>query len=123
MSTAVIQADRLKAADWLLAEAGKHEIVTVLKGAGTVVCSNKGGWAINSSGNSGMAVGGMGDVLSGLIGGLLAQGYSPWEATAAGVFLHGLAADILAVERQQGYTASEVAAALPFAFMQLHSIQ
>lgn len=115
--TAEIQADRLKAAGWLAEAAikNKHEIITVLKGAGTVVCSNKGRWAVNSSGNSGLAVGGTGDVLSGLIGGLLAQGYPAWKAAAAGVFLHGLAADLLAEERRQGYTASEVAAALPLA--------
>ncbi|MCW5205944.1 NAD(P)H-hydrate dehydratase [Desulfobulbus sp. F5] len=125
LRTAEIQADRLKAADWL-AEAeirDNHEIITVLKGAGTVVCSNKGGWAINSSGNSGMAVGGMGDVLAGFIGGLLAQGYTPWDAAAAGVFLHGLAADLLAEERRQGFTAAEVAAALPFAVTQINQIQ
>jgi ADP-dependent NAD(P)H-hydrate dehydratase / NAD(P)H-hydrate epimerase len=121
MKTAEIQADRLKAARWL-AEArirDDHEMITVLKGAGTVVCSSQGRWAVNSSGNSGMAVGGAGDVLSGLIGGLLAQGFLPWEAAAAGVFLHGLAADLLAKERIQGFTASEIAAALPSAFMEL----
>jgi ADP-dependent NAD(P)H-hydrate dehydratase / NAD(P)H-hydrate epimerase len=121
LSPAEIQADRLKAADWL-AEAeirDAREIITVLKGAGTVVCSNKGGWAVNSSGNSGMAVGGMGDVLAGFIGGLLAQGWPLRDAAAAGVFLHGLAADLLAENRRLGYTASEVAAALPLAFMQL----
>jgi len=119
LHTSTIQADRLKAANWLAEDMGKHEIITVLKGAGTVLCSSKGGWAVNSSGNNGMAVGGMGDVLAGLLGGLLAQGWSLWDAAAVGVFLHGLAADILASERQQGYTASELAAALPLAFMQL----
>lgn len=121
LSAGEIQADRLKAADWL-AEAeirGGHEIITVLKGAGTVVRSNKGRWAVNSSGNSGMAVGGMGDVLSGFTGGLLAQGWPLWDAAAAGVFLHGLAADLLARQRRQGCTAGETAAALPLAVMEL----
>ena len=119
LTTAEVQADRLKAADWLSEAIIKNgcEIITVLKGAGTVVCSNRGHWAINSSGNSGLAVGGTGDVLSGLIGGLLAQGHSLWEAAAAGVFLHGLAGDLLAQERSQGFTASELAAMLPLAFM------
>ncbi len=120
LSAAEIQADRLKAADWL-AEAeirDRQEIITVLKGAGTVVRSNKGRWAVNSSGNSGMAVGGMGDVLAGFTGGLLAQGWPLWDAAAAGVFLHGLAADLLAQERRHGYTAGETAAALPLAFME-----
>ncbi|MGX9726110.1 MAG: NAD(P)H-hydrate dehydratase [Candidatus Electronema sp. VV] len=121
LSAAEIQADRLKAADWL-AEAeirDAQEIITVLKGAGTVVRSNKGRWAVNSSGNSGMAVGGMGDVLAGFTGGLLAQGWPLWDAAAAGVFLHGLAADLLAQERRHGYTAGEAAAALPLAVMEL----
>ncbi|XOF34213.1 MAG: NAD(P)H-hydrate dehydratase [Candidatus Electrothrix sp. YB6] len=119
-----IQADRLRAAAWLteLAErAPQHEVITVLKGAGTVVSSTSGDWAINSSGNHGMATGGMGDVLAGLVGGLLAQDYSPWNAAGLGVYLHGLAADLLAEECAYGFTASEVAAALPKAVMQLSS--
>ncbi|WP_417910035.1 NAD(P)H-hydrate dehydratase [Candidatus Electronema sp. PJ] len=121
LRTTEIQADRLKAADWL-AEAeirDGHEIITVLKGAGTVICSSKGGWAVNSSGNNGLAVGGTGDVLAGFIGGLLAQGYIPWEAAAIGVFLHGLAADLLAQKQQHGFTAGELAAALPWAISTL----
>ncbi len=83
-----------------------------------MVRSNKGCWAVNSSGNSGMAVGGMGDVLAGFTGGLLAQGWPLWDSAAAGVFLHGLAADLLAQERRHSYTAGETAAALPLAFME-----
>ncbi|MCI5132845.1 MAG: hypothetical protein D3904_15340, partial [Candidatus Electrothrix sp. EH2] len=78
-----------------------------------------GAGAVNSSGNQGMATGGMGDVLAGLIGGLVVQGYSPWDAAAIGVYQHGLAADILARKCSHGYTASEVAAALPEAFMRI----
>jgi NAD(P)H-hydrate epimerase len=117
----VIQADRLRAASWLNGAEIKngHEIITVLKGAGTVVCSSTGRWAVNSSGNSGLAVGGTGDVLAGLIGGLLAQGHPPWDAAAAGVFLHGLAGDLLAETKSRGFTASELAAALPLAFMRI----
>lgn len=121
LRTTDIQADRLKAADWLAKaeiRAG-HEIITVLKGAGTVICSSKGGWAVNSSGNSGLAVGGTGDVLAGFIGGLLVQGYIPWEAAAIGVFLHGLAADLLVQEQRHGFTAGEVAVALPWAISTL----
>lgn len=116
-STAEIQADRLHAVNWLsnVQVKNSHEIVTVLKGAGTVVCSNRGEWAINSSGNNGMATGGMGDVLSGLIGGLVVQGYSPWDAAGIGVYMHGLAADLLAERQPFGYLASDVAAALPSA--------
>ena len=93
--------------------------MALLKGAGTVVAANKaagGLWAVNSSGNPGMASGGMGDVLAGVIAGLLAQHHEPWLATCAGVWLHGAAADLLAKERPFGYTAGEVAAALPRLF-------
>ena len=115
LSTRDIQADRLQAANWLgdIQINKGHEIITVLKGAGTVICSSQGPWSINSSGNNGMATGGMGDVLSGLIGGLLVQGYSPCDAAEIGVYMHGLAADLLAEKRPHGYLASEVAAALP----------
>jgi NAD(P)H-hydrate epimerase len=114
-STGDIQQNRLQAAQWLNDSRinGDHEIITVLKGAGTVVCSNRGNWAINTSGNNGMATGGMGDVLSGLIGGLLVQGYAPREAAELGVYIHGRAADLLAEQQPYGYLASEVAAALP----------
>ena len=117
----VIQADRLRAASWQNGAGIKdgNEIITVLKGAGTVICSSKGRWAVNSSGNSGLAVGGTGDVLAGLIGGLLAQGHPLWDAAAAGVFLHGLAGDLLAETKSRGFTASELAAALPLAFMRI----
>jgi NAD(P)H-hydrate epimerase len=117
-TTGEIQSDRIRAAKWLDREQINTdcEIITVLKGAGTVLCTSNGQWAINSSGNNGMATGGMGDVLAGLIGSLLAQHYSPWAAAKLGVFIHGLAADLLAEERPFGFTASEVAAALPLAF-------
>ena len=117
VNTAEIQADRLHAANWLsdVQIKNDHEIITVLKGAGTIVCSNKGKWAINSSGNNGMATGGMGDVLSGLIGGLVVQGYSLWNAAGIGVYMHGLAADLVTVKQPRGYLASDVAAALPLA--------
>ena len=88
-------------------------MITVLKGAGTVVASADGVWAINASGNPGMATGGMGDVLAGIIGGLLVQGHDPWQAACIGVHLHGLAADRIAIDQPYGYTASEVARQLP----------
>ncbi len=111
---AAIQGDRLAAAQWLNGSGNEQPpLVTVLKGAGTVVASAKGRWAINTSGNPGMATGGMGDVLAGMIGGLLAQAYSPWNAATLGVYLHGLAADTIARDRPYGYTASEVADMLP----------
>ena len=120
-TVAAIQRDRLGAAGRLAKDLvhDEHEIIVVLKGAGTVLSSGKGDWAVNSSGNHGMATGGMGDVLAGLIGGLLVQGYPPWDAAAIGVYQHGMAADLLAEDRSHGFTASEVAAALPKAFMRI----
>ncbi|MCI5209019.1 MAG: NAD(P)H-hydrate dehydratase [Candidatus Electrothrix sp. ATG2] len=120
-TVAAVQADRLGAADQLAKDLmhDEHEVIVVLKGAGTVLSSSKKNWAVNSSGNHGMATGGMGDVLAGLIGGLLVQGYSPWDAAAIGVYQHGLAADLLAEECSHGFTASQVAAALPRAFARI----
>lgn len=76
--------------------AKKFGVVTVLKGAGTIIASPDGEVYINHTGNSGMATGGSGDVLSGIIGSLLAQGASPINAAAAGVFLHGIIGDLAA---------------------------
>ncbi len=90
-----------------------HKVHVVLKGADTLVCDPDGNLAINPSGNPGMACGGMGDVLSGVIGGFLAQGLSAWEAACLGVYSHGLAGDWLAEESSAGYLASEVAHELP----------
>jgi NAD(P)H-hydrate epimerase len=110
-----VQEDRLTAAQWLGAEAEENQppMITVLKGAGTVITAATGQWAINTTGNPGMGSGGMGDVLSGIIGGLLVQGYSPWDAACLGVYLHGLAADFIARSKPYGFTASEVAQVLP----------
>jgi NAD(P)H-hydrate epimerase len=115
ISIAEVQADRLGAAQRLNAVISSDgtPVITVLKGAGTVVAANTGQWAINTTGNPGMGTGGMGDVLAGIIGGLLVQGYSPWQAACLGVYLHGLAADRLAVDRPYGYTATEVAHMVP----------
>lgn len=110
-----VQTDRLAAArrlNEIIGTAGPP-VVTVLKGAGTVIAAGSGEWAINTSGNPGMGTGGMGDVLAGIIGGLLVQGYDPWQAACLGVYLHGLAADRLAAEHPYGYAASEVAQLLP----------
>jgi ADP-dependent NAD(P)H-hydrate dehydratase / NAD(P)H-hydrate epimerase len=83
----------------------------VLKGAGTVCAHHDGSWFINTTGNVGLASGGTGDVLSGIIGSLIAQGFSDLEAAKLGVYVHGAAADAL-VEKGVGpigLTASEVA--------------
>jgi NAD(P)H-hydrate repair Nnr-like enzyme with NAD(P)H-hydrate dehydratase domain len=70
----------------------------VLKGAQTVVAAPDGRASINATGNPALASGGTGDVLTGLIGGFLAQGLAAWDAARLGVFLHGLAADHFAAQ-------------------------
>ena len=69
-------------------------VVVVSKGPNTAVCNAQGEVALNSSGNSGMAKGGSGDILTGLITGLLGRGYSAFDAARIGVYLHGLAGDL-----------------------------
>lgn len=96
-SVAEIQADRLGAAREKARETGA---VVVLKGAGTVIAAPDGRCAVNPTGNPGMAKGGSGDVLAGIIGSLTAQGVPPFEAAAAGAWFHGRAGDLCA--RQYG---------------------
>jgi len=93
-STAQVQTDRLKAAIEL---AQRYRAVAVLKGNGSIVASPDASWMINTSGNPGMASAGMGDVLTGMIASLLAQGANARAAAAAAVWLHGAAADALAL--------------------------
>jgi NAD(P)H-hydrate epimerase len=75
--------------------------VVMIKGAPTVSASPEGICYINPTGNSGLASGGTGDVLTGMIGGLIAQGLAPFEAAAAAVYLHGLAADLAIKDRTE----------------------
>jgi hydroxyethylthiazole kinase-like uncharacterized protein yjeF len=89
-STAHVQADRLAAAGEL---AARFKACVVLKGNGSVVSTADGKWFINTSGNPGLATAGSGDVLTGLVSALLAQGWPPLEALLAAVHLHGLAAE------------------------------
>ena len=113
-TTQQIQADRHGAAR---AAAERTRAVVVLKGAGTVVAVRGAPLSVNLTGNPGMAAGGMGDVLSGLIGGLLAQSVPPLAAACAGVYLHGSAADGVAGRKSQaGLTAGDVIDELPYAF-------
>lgn len=90
--------------------AKRTRAVTVLKGAGTLVASVEQDTYINTTGNPGMATGGSGDVLSGIIGALTGQGLSCFDAAAAGVYLHGLAGDLAAeTYGEHGLIASDLA--------------
>lgn len=110
-STRSINEDRIGSA---VAFAQARRVVLVLKGARTVVAHPDGRAAVCPTGNPGMATAGTGDVLTGMIVGLLAQGLDPWNAACAGTFLHGLAGDLAAAERGlAGLTAGDVIERIP----------
>ncbi len=117
MNTTVpeLEADRIGNAQQFACEYG---VTLVLKGAPTVTGFRDGDVWINSTGNPGMASAGMGDVLTGVIAGLMAQGLTSKKAAVLGVYLHGLAADI-AAERMglHGLIASDVLNAVPQAIL------
>lgn len=93
----------------------KFSAVVVLKGARTIVADPDGRALINLTGNPGMASAGMGDVLTGAISGLLAQGLTPFDASACAVFVHGMAGDVVAsLKGEHGIIASDLIEALPY---------
>ncbi|MFQ5835728.1 MAG: NAD(P)H-hydrate dehydratase [bacterium] len=93
-----VQKNRIESTVALARVAGA---IAVLKGAGTIIADKEGDSWINSTGNPGMASGGTGDVLTGIIGGLLVQGFSPLLAAQIGVYLHGLAGDLAAQKKTE----------------------
>lgn len=95
ISAGQVQADRPSAARAL---ARQLAATVILKGSGTVIAARDGAVVVNTTGNPALATAGTGDVLSGLCGSLLAQGWPEWEAALAGVWLHGMAADVLVTE-------------------------
>lgn len=100
--------------------AREFRVYLILKGARTIIASPDGMVAINGSGNPGMASGGMGDVLTGIITSLLGQGYNGWEACRLGVFIHGYAADLVVEDKGEiGICASDVQEMLPYAYNRL----
>ena len=90
--------------------------IIVLKGYRTVIADPKGNLYLNKTGNPGMASGGIGDVLTGMITGFLAQGLSSWEASVLAVDLHGLAGDLAAKDKgEYGMIASDLVRKIPYA--------
>lgn len=111
ISVKEIQEKRTDVSLWLAKHSGT---IVVLKGAGTVIATPDGKCYINKTGNSGMAKGGSGDMLSGMIGSLLAQGMSPELAAVCGVHLHGAAGDLAASRTsKRGITPSDMVRILP----------
>ncbi len=109
-----VQADRRAAAKGF---SERHGVVVALKGSGTVVTDGHR-LAVNDTGNPGMATAGAGDVLAGVIAGLLAQGMPPFEAAYLGVHLHGLAGDLAAKEKGlHALITTDILEALPTAFL------
>ena len=104
-----------------LSLAGKTKAYVVLKGVPTVTATPDGEACINSSGNPGMATAGSGDVLTGIISAFLAQGLSPADASALGVYIHGYAGDIVADKKgQRSMVASDIIHELPRVFRSIN---
>jgi NAD(P)H-hydrate epimerase len=119
MTAQAVNADRLGAARRFARE---QSCILVLKGARTVVARPDGLLAICPTGNPGMATAGMGDVLTGIVVGLLAQGLPAWEAACAATYLHGLAGDLAAKQLgQAGMLASDLVAHIPYALKTIPS--
>lgn len=116
LSAEEVQRDRQRIAQEF---AKTFRAVTVLKGAGTVVADVDGSIYINETGNPGMASGGCGDVLTGMLAGLLGQQVPRFDAARLGVYLHGLAGDLAAKERGEiGLIASDLVDKIPLAIRQ-----
>jgi hydroxyethylthiazole kinase-like uncharacterized protein yjeF len=119
VSRSRISEDRVAASQ---AAAAKYQAIVVLKGPRTLIVDPGGETYANSTGNGGMASGGMGDVLTGMIGALLGMGYEPLAAAQVGVYLHGLAGDLGAQELSaESLTAGDLLDFLPDAIRSLAS--
>jgi len=113
-----IEKDRINTAVFFAKETGTY---IVLKGVPTIVATPDGRAFINSTGNPGMATGGTGDVLTGMISGFLSQGVNPLQASILGVYIHGLAGDIAASEKgQHPMIAADIIDKIPSAFYSLN---
>jgi NAD(P)H-hydrate epimerase len=110
-----IQRDRISAAREF---SEKHNVITVLKGSRTIIAAPDGRIYINTTGNSGMATAGAGDVLTGIIAGFIGQGTKAFEAAITGVYIHGLAGDeVSKIIGKHGLIASDLAEQLPHTIM------
>ncbi len=118
LSTESVNADRIAITRQAAAEWGS---IVVIKGASTVVAFPDGEVYINTTGNAGMATGGTGDVLTGIIAGLIAQGLSSHDAAVAGVYIHGLAGDVAAQAGRIGMVATDLLKAVPAALYGISS--
>ena len=117
-STSDIQKDRIGSATKAAVEFG---CIVVLKGAHTVIADPDGNVYINPTGNPGMSTAGVGDVLSGIIGGLLAQGVEPFDAAVAGVYLHGRAGDLASHSLgEASVTAGNLVECIPDAILSIY---
>ena len=113
-----VNADRIGTATRFARERG---VFVVLKGARTVIARPDGAVAICPTGNPGMATAGTGDVLTGMIVGLLAQGLASWEAACVATYLHGSAGDLAAANNgQAGMIAGDVIEQIPHALKKLY---
>ncbi|MBI4746642.1 MAG: NAD(P)H-hydrate dehydratase, partial [Deltaproteobacteria bacterium] len=113
VSSRDVQADRVGIAKRYAEE---NNVCVALKGAHTVIAVPEGRAYINTTGNPGMATAGAGDVLTGMIAGLLAQGLKPELAAIAAVYLHGLAGDLLRNEMgEYGIIATDIIEKIPYA--------
>ena len=105
-------------------KAKEYSVIIVLKSHHTMIATPGGYVFFNNTGNAGMAKGGSGDVLTGIISALVAQPYDPVQAAIMGVFLHGLAGDLAAsASSQESMTATDIINQLPAAFKSLSQIQ
>jgi hydroxyethylthiazole kinase-like uncharacterized protein yjeF len=112
LTTRELESDRLGAARRLASTAGA---VTLLKGSRTIVATPDGVARINTTGGPVLATAGSGDVLTGVIGALLARGLDPVDAASSGAYLHGLAGILAGVELGEGTVAGDVIGQLPSA--------
>lgn len=116
LTAAEVQANRIRLARQFVED---YPVTLALKGSGTLVAGRHEDLYVNTTGNPGMARGGSGDLLAGMIAGLLAQGLTPFDAARAAVYLHGLAGDSAAGSlSQRGMTPSDMAELLPLLLLE-----